>query len=405
MPTPYLDEFHALARTLSQSKGRQGLSNELRRPLRVLRDIWWSRKTFEMGASNVPGTRRSKLILQFWKLSARYGYSVDEYFRYRMHLLPAEQAAMFVPLASNILTRTFLYEKLSLDPAPLADKRVFYRACKAAGLPVPDTVADVQDGEVRWWETQSLPPCDLFAKEAASLCGAGAVRWDYQGGGTWRGSDGSYDESGLLEKLRALSRVAPVVVQRLVENHPDIAGLGTSGLCTVRVVTLAEPPGERARVFLTAFRMPADSGIVDNFARGGLACGVDARTGQLGHAVRKKISLVHLDLDRHPNTGAPISGSRLPLWEEVISLALKSHAIFHQYPSVGWDIAITPDGPLLIEGNYNWDVVLSQQAGLRPLGATEFPRHYFSWLRAAETGRAPEGNKEKWGLAEQTSQV
>ena len=28
--------------------------------------------------------------------------------------------------------------------------------------------------------------------------------------------------------------------------------------------------------------------------------------------------------------------------------------------SIGWDVAITPDGPLFIEGNDNWEITLHQ---------------------------------------------
>jgi hypothetical protein len=38
--------------------------------------------------------------------------------------------------------------------------------------------------------------------------------------------------------------------------------------------------------------------------------------------------------------------------------------------SIGWDIAITDDGPDLIEGNHNWDKVIWQRSvkkGLKPL--------------------------------------
>ncbi len=46
-----------------------------------------------------------------------------------------------------------------------------------------------------------------------------------------------------------------------------------------------------------------------------------------------------------------------------------------------------PIGPVLIEGNYNWDVVLAQQAGSRPLGNTAFPDHFLSWLAKATVNR------------------
>ena len=66
-----------------------------------------------------------------------------------------------------------------------------------------------------------------------------------------------------------------------------------------------------------------------------------------------------------------------------MELTLDAHRIFPDFPSVGWDIAIAPTGPILIEGNHNWGAVLAQQPGSRPLGKTAFPNHFISWWATA----------------------
>src|SRR5687767_815580 len=107
-----------------------------------------------------------------------------------MYLVPWHEASLFLPVHTNFVLRTLLYEQLMLDPTPLADKRAFYRVCREAALPVPETLAEFEGGTVRWWCSGQLPRCDLFSKEAASLCGAGAARWEFDGVSHWKGEGG-----------------------------------------------------------------------------------------------------------------------------------------------------------------------------------------------------------------------
>jgi hypothetical protein len=322
---------------------------------------------------------------QLARLTWRYDFSPEDYYRYRMYRLADREAALFVPLEANIAIRTQLYRKLGLDPRLLADKRLFGRACATAGLPVAETLADFERGEVHWWTSEALPPADLFVKEAASMCGDGAAQWSYDGAGTWSHRELLLDQPQLLQHLAAASGRDALLLQRRLVNHPAVADLGPSGLCTVRVVTTRDPGPGRPTTLLAVFRMATGGDVADNFARGGLAAPVDIATGVMGKAVRKDLAIAHVDIESHPDTGAPIAGRTLPCWSDVLALAARAHDAFADYPSVGWDIAITPGGPVLLEANYNWDVVLGQQAGCRPLGATDWPRHFQAWLDWAES--------------------
>jgi hypothetical protein len=55
-----------------------------------------------------------------------------------------------------------------------------------------------------------------------------------------------------------------------------------------------------------------------------------------------------------------------------LELCLQAHPVFSDFPSAGRDVASTPDGPVLIEGDHDWDAQLAQQPGCRPLGNTRF---------------------------------
>jgi hypothetical protein len=390
-----MERLHAISRELEQGHRRRSALRRLARSvLRAIGDIARSRQAVRHWGSAVQRVHKVPLYRQFLQLSslaAKYRFTAEDYYRYRMYRSSRAEVVNFFPLRSNIAVREFLYERLGLDPTPLADKRVFYRRCLVAGLPVPPTVADFERGEVRWWNHTTLPTGNLFVKEAASLCGAGAALWRFEPlAGGWTCGDGPiFDAQALTNRLTESSWEVTLILQHCIPNHPELAGLAPSGLCTARIVTLVEPGNSVPALLVAAFRMPAKGEVADNFARGGVACPVDLDTGVLSRGVHKDIASAHLDVPCHPGTGAVIEGRRLPLWREAVALALRAHRAFPAFPSVGWDIAITPDGPMLIEGNYNWDVVLAQQTGPRPLGSTAFPVHLLSWLtKAAELGKS-----------------
>ena len=66
-------------------------------------------------------------------------------------------------------------------------------------------------------------------------------------------------------------------------------------------------------------------------------------------------SEVALPLNRHPDTGIDLVGFEIPQWDAVVELAMMASTAFDPVGFVGWDIAVTNNGPVLIEGNTTWD--------------------------------------------------
>ena len=59
-------------------------------------------------------------------------------------------------------------------------------------------------------------------------------------------------------------------------------------------------------------------------------------------------------LTHHPDTGAPLVGIQLEGSEDVKALALEASRKFGFMGTIGWDIGLTRDGPVIIEGNNLW---------------------------------------------------
>jgi len=94
-------------------------------------------------------------------------------------------------------------------------------------------------------------------------------------------------------------------------------------------------------------------------AAGNLAAPIDISTGKVsGSGVYSDIT--KSDESVHPVTGVSIVGFQIPFWSEACQMARDAALFDTRNRSVGWDIAITENGPELIEGNHNWCKLLWQ---------------------------------------------
>jgi hypothetical protein len=252
------------------------------------------------------------------------------------------------------------------------DKAVFYPLCEALGLPVPRTFAVVHR-EGGWtiggtpvtgrggWASQlaAILPQTFVAKPAAGVYGEGVSVWVRDGSG-FRDQAGRRCSTGdLAEGLLHGSRYDRFVIQERLENHPALVALtGCPFLQTVRVATLVEP-GQPPRVLYGEWKLIVGKNVVDNFMRGqtgNLVANVSVETGELGPARTPSPDGVgYLAVPSHPATGLPLAGFRLPGWEDLVHLALRSAWLFQPLRTIGWDVAVTPRGPVLVEGNRWWD--------------------------------------------------
>jgi hypothetical protein len=146
-----------------------------------------------------------------------------------------------------------------------------------------------------------------------------------------------------------------VVQQRLVA-HPLLRAFHPVTLPTVRVVTCLSD--DDVWVPRAVLKLPVGRAGVDNFHAGGIACPVDPETGIVAAGIPKS----GFDwLSVHPESGVRFEGIRLPFWAETIATVKRAAPLFGDLKCLGWDLAITESGPLLIEANYEWGVDIVQR--------------------------------------------
>jgi len=154
------------------------------------------------------------------------------------------------------------------------------------------------------------------------------------------------------------ARHVPMLVEERMVNHASLAALSESCLNTIRVMTVMTQRGD-IRLFAAALRFAKGSSIVDSWSNGGLAVSVDVSNGRLGSEVFSKALFPELPREERDIRIPHLV--EVPYWGDVVQLCMRAHRVFPGMQSVGWDVAVTPNGPVLTEGNHDWDVVLPQR--------------------------------------------
>jgi hypothetical protein len=164
-----------------------------------------------------------------------------------------------------------------------------------------------------------------------------------------------------------VARRGRYLIQECLKNHPELAPFG-SGLTSLRITSCKDEAGG-FEVTNAVLKMSLAAGSsVDNFHQGGAVCRVDVKSGEVGPAwdnwIRRPCVLHHV----HPVTGAAIAGTRLPCWPETVAMVAKAASLFPDRIMIGFDVAITDRGPVIIEGNVQQGSDMVQRTHDLPVG-------------------------------------
>jgi putative polysaccharide biosynthesis protein len=89
--------------------------------------------------------------------------------------------------------------------------------------------------------------------------------------------------------------------------------------------------------------------------RGSLRVEIARGDGRLGRAVGLAPEGMGLtEVEIHPKTGVAFAGFRLPFWPQACGLVEEAASRLVPLQTLGWDVAFTPTGPVIIEANSAW---------------------------------------------------
>ena len=166
------------------------------------------------------------------------------------------------------------------------------------------------------------------------------------------------NENSTIQNLVDRMRDGEFIVQPVLKQHVDLNLLAPYSVNTIRLQTVLKPDGS-VMPFGALMRLGRKNNCVDNWAKGGVAVGIDMDTGRL-----KRYGFLKPEYGgkvlKHPDTLVPLENFLVPYFNEAIRIAVQLHQHLYRCHSVGWDIAITDSGPVFLEGNGLWEISLVQ---------------------------------------------
>lgn len=240
-----------------------------------------------------------------------------------------------------------------LGTAILHNKLFFDRYYQHTGVTLPRTLGYSSNGYV-FFGRERLPlqalelaliKClnssdtgSLFIKPLDGINGKRCYRFEW--------SDHNHERVTCMQK--ELSH-GSYIIQETLTQHPALAAIYPHAINTIRLDTFVRSDGSIS-IVSALMRFGTHGKHVDN---GGCFIGVNLDRGVLA---KRALCFLHLGgsvYDMHPDTSYRFAGFAIPYFAESKALVIAAARLM---PSrlVGWDVAVTPAGPVLIEGNHNY---------------------------------------------------
>lgn len=136
------------------------------------------------------------------------------------------------------------------------------------------------------------------------------------------------------------------IVEERIAQDPFMASFNPSSVNTVRINTF-QHRGHVSR-FTSIIKTGRVGAFVDNGAQGGVMALVDSETGLI---VTDAIDDLGHTFTAHPDSGRPFKGVQIPRWEELKHITTQMALRLPRLTFIGWDMALTPNGWIAVEGN------------------------------------------------------
>ncbi len=293
-------------------------------------------------SEKVTGKSKITLLIDLVYSVLKYNISLLDYFYFRFFEKGHQERIQWAGTG-------YMYEyQLKMNPKEtrnrLEDKRIFLEKYSDFVSHPFLSLDDLANGNSDISSLIGGSTTKIVLKDALGQCGNGVEIIE----------SNTYSKEGLISYMREKGFN---MVEAFVQQHPELHKISPSALNTVRVFTQLDETG-KVVILGSRLRVSINSNV-DNLAAGNMAVELDTLSGiVVSDGVFSDITKE--DCAIHPVSGVKLKGFQVPFWKETIALVTKAALLDVSNKSVGWDIAITTNGPELIEGNHNWCKLLWQ---------------------------------------------
>ena len=254
-------------------------------------------------------------------------------------------------LSMNRRNLHFIYPRNARKYFPIADDKLLAKeVLTPVGVPMPQTYRIYSHFfELRDLEKDLAPYHDFVIKPAQGSAGNGIIviagrdddgNWRSVGGKIYTLYDLQKHITDILYGIYSFDLGDQAVIERRVEQHPEMLRLSPLGLADVRIILCDEKP------VMAMSRIPTKlSNGKANLHQGAIGVAIDLETGVSTHA-----RLLGEEITHHPDTDIPLLDCHIPCWPEIVEVALRAaQAVPLKY--LGVDIVVSTEGPMLLEIN------------------------------------------------------
>ncbi|MBZ5202036.1 hypothetical protein HU147_12480 [Planomicrobium chinense] len=151
------------------------------------------------------------------------------------------------------------------------------------------------------------------------------------------------------------------IFQETIVQHPIINEVYSKSINTIRVHTYYNRDEKHTEITSALMRFGYGGAIVDNGSSGGMFVSIDTDRWELVGSGSSYLKSGGLAFQSHPDSNEKFHGLVLP-YGTAIEETVKNAATLFSYDFIGWDIALTETGPVIIEGNENPHLIMMQMA-------------------------------------------
>lgn len=332
---------------------------------KLLSPLIEQRRIYSMAASITPSiVERRKIVLDYKKLRRTKGLTTEEYYDFEFEKRHEEFRHTFLGLNEqrdylnylnpvkyySLARNKYMAHKMLENTGVRKSNLYCYYQPEARYIASDECASDIT-GVMRILKAKNVKTCVIKTTESS------------HGDNVWVLRDIVYkDQDAIMTRfdgkellLSSVLGQEALIFESLVYQTSQFASFNESSVNTVRFMTTLWPDGS-ARIIATFIKIGRAGRCVDNAGGGGnVDVCVDIETGEVKYAIQYDGWRNIKEIDCHPDSGNQLNGVIIENWDAIKEEVKKFQQAFPYCKAAGWDIAITNEGPMVIEINDFWD--------------------------------------------------
>ncbi len=146
--------------------------------------------------------------------------------------------------------------------------------------------------------------------------------------------------------IKVLIKDGACVLEGLISQDETMSRLNPSSVNTVRCMTINT--GSEVVIPYCFLKVGREGSFIDNGRAGGILAAIDKETGLVCSDGLDEFGRVYPE---HPDNKTTFEGFQMPSWDEMLKVSGEAAKLLPEAKWIGWDLAYTPDGWVVVEAN------------------------------------------------------